>query len=115
VTGGQAVASAEGGVAIAPTVTYVISEVGVVLSFGAGGILLGAALILLALAGPATLPLRRTTLLAGVCGIASLAWAPFFALLLWAVVFGARHVAAGPPDERVSRPRPAWRPSWRRS
>ena len=96
VTSGQVVASTEGGVAIAPGVTYVISEVGAVMIFGAGAGLLGIALLTLALRAPATLPLRRTTALAGVCGLASLAWAPFFALLLWSVGLGARPRWPGP-------------------
>jgi hypothetical protein len=48
-------------------------------------------------AEPAALPLRRTTLLAGVRGIASLARLPFFGLLLRALAAGVRLLAGSAP------------------
>ena len=97
VIGGQVVAHTEAGgnggspLSIAPDVTYLISEVGVVFIFGSGATMLGLALIALMIGSRGTLPawLRWSTLVAGLCGIAGLAFFPFFLLLLWAVVVGA--------------------------
>jgi len=97
VIGGQVVAHTEAGgnggtpISIAPDVTYLISEVGVVFIFGSGATMLGLALIALMIGSRGTLPawLRWSTLVAGLCGIAGLAFFPFFLLLLWAVVVGA--------------------------
>jgi hypothetical protein len=99
VAGGQVIAHAEGGsgVVIAPAVTYLISEVGVVFVFGSGATLLGFALIALMLGSRVTLPawLRWLTLIAGVAGIASLAFFPFFILMIWGIVIGVWLLAAG--------------------
>jgi hypothetical protein len=102
VDGGQVIAHLEGGsdVAIAPAVTYLISEVGVVFVFGAGAILLGLALIVLSMSSGTPLPnwLRRVTLVCGIAGVAGLAFFPFFILILWGLAVGvwlsvdARHV-----------------------
>ena len=89
---GQVLAHAEGGshVRIAPAVTYLISEIGVVLIFGAGAFLLGVALITLAAAAHDAVPqwLRRLSIAIGVAGLTSLAWAPFFLMLVGASVAG---------------------------
>ena len=79
-----------GGKALDPRVTYAFSQAGLVVMFTGGAILLGAALVALALDGSAPLPswLRWTTGIAGVLGLASPAFFPFFAVLLWAVVTG---------------------------
>ena len=96
VIGGQVVAHTEAGgsggtpISIAPDVTYLLSEVGVVFIFGSGATLLGFALIALMVGARATLPawVRWSTLIAGLCGVAGLAFFPFFLLLLWAAVIG---------------------------
>ena len=99
VEGGQIIAHLEGGSAIVipPAVTYLISEIGVVFIFGCGAMLLGFALITLMLSSRGLMPnwLRRVTLVVGICGVAGLAWATFFALLVGMVVIGAWLVAAG--------------------
>ena len=96
VIGGQVVAHTEAGgsggtaISIAPDVTYLLSEVGVVFIFGSGATLLGFALIALMVGARATLPawVRWSALVAGVCGVAGLAFFPFFLLLLWAAAIG---------------------------
>jgi hypothetical protein len=99
VDGGQLFAHIEGGspIVIAPPVTYLISEIGVVFVFGCGAMLLGFALITLVVSSREILPtwLRRLTFVFGLCGIAGLAWATFFVLLLGTAVIGAWLVAAG--------------------
>lgn len=99
VEGGQIIAHLEGGSAIVipPAVTYLISEIGVVFIFGCGSMLLGFALITLMVSSRGLIPnwLRRVTLVVGICGVAGLAWATFFALLVGMVVIGAWLVAAG--------------------
>lgn len=92
ITGGQVIAHLEGGrsIAIPPTLTYLISEIGVVFIFGCGAILLGLALIVLARSGRAVLPgwLYWLTLICGVAGIAGLAFFTFFVLMLWGLAAG---------------------------
>jgi hypothetical protein len=96
VIGGQVVAHTEAGgsggtpISIAPDVTYLLSEVGVVFIFGSGATMLGLALIALMIGSRGTLPawLRWSTLVAGLCGVAGLAFFPFFLLMLWAIVLG---------------------------
>lgn len=82
---------------ISPQVTYVISEVGAILLFGVGPILLGLALVILMFTAPAVLPgwLRWLTVIGGVAGILSPAFFPFFILLLWAIVTGIWILATG--------------------
>jgi hypothetical protein len=92
IVGGQIVAHWEGGSAIKIplAVTYLISEVGAVLIYGAGAVMLGSALIVLVLNTRGLLPswLRRMTLGAGIAGIAGLAFITFYLLMLWGVVVG---------------------------
>ena len=96
---GDALAHAYGGrhVVIAPAVTYLISEVGVVMIFGPGAILLGGALVALMLGSRTVLPtwLRWLTLVAGVAGVASPAYFPFFIVEIWGIVIGVWLLAAG--------------------
>jgi hypothetical protein len=86
VDGGQIFAHWEGGsaVAIPAPVTYLISEIGVVFIFGCGAMLLGFALITCTLSAKGLLPtwLRGVVFLIGMCGVAGLAWATFFVMLL---------------------------------
>jgi hypothetical protein len=90
--GGQVVAHWEGGSAITIplAVTYLISEVGSVLIYGVGALLLGCALIILMLNTRGLLPswLRWMTLAAGIAGIAGLAFITFYLLMLWVIVVG---------------------------
>lgn len=71
-----------------PTV-YTFSEAGWAIMYGAGGLLLGCALLTFAL-GPVTAPawVRWSTLVAGVAGLAALAWFPFFLVYAWSLVIG---------------------------
>jgi hypothetical protein len=104
VIGGQVIAHLEGGSKIAtpPAITYLISQIGVVMIFGSGAILLGFALIALMLNSRAMMPtwLRRSTLLAGVCGVAGMAFFTFFLFIIGLAVVGvwlvttARHATA---------------------
>jgi hypothetical protein len=71
------------------TLAYTVSEAGWAVAYGAGGILLGCALLTYAIgtvAAPAWV--RWTTLVAGVAAVASIAWFPQFLVYLWAIVFG---------------------------
>lgn len=90
----------------APTV-YTFAEAGFGVMYGAGGLLLGAALLTFVLARARVAAwVRWSIALAGVAAIAALAWFPFFLVLLWALVLGVwtlatsrqqtRHVAAQP-------------------
>jgi hypothetical protein len=81
---------------VSPTTTYVISGSGATIVWGPGGVLLGLALVLLA-ATRGNLPawLRWLTLGAGVLGLASPAFFPSLALLVWAIVIGIWLLATG--------------------
>ena len=92
IIGGQVVAHLEGGhsIVVPPPLTYLIGEIGVVMIFGSGAMLLGFALIALWLAAGPILPawLRWLTLIAGVASLAGLAFFPFFLLIIWGIVIG---------------------------
>ena len=68
---------------------YVLSETGWAVMYGAGGTLLGCALIAFAV-GPVAAPawVRWSTLVAGIAGIAAIAWFPFFLVYISAIVVG---------------------------
>src|SRR5436190_5289959 len=89
---GQIVARAEAGRALAVPLdlAYLIGEIGVIMIFGAGAILIGFALIAFSLAGRVPFPswLRWFTAAAGVASLASVAFFPFFLLLVWGIVIG---------------------------
>jgi hypothetical protein len=70
-------------------VIYTFSEAGFAVMYGAGGVILGAALITFAI-GPVAAPswVRWSTLVAGVAGLAALAWFPFFLVYIWAILVG---------------------------
>jgi hypothetical protein len=98
VIGGQVVAHLEGGaIAIPAPLTYLISEIGVMFIFGAGSIMLGFALITLMVSSRGVLPnwVRRVVLLSGLCGVAGLAFFPFFLLMICVAIVGVWLVAAG--------------------
>ncbi len=93
-------------VVIDPALTYTITEIGWVIMFGVGGTFLSVALVAAAIGAAQALPawLRWFTLIVGVIGLASLAWFPYFALLLWAVVAGVWLLASARSDLSASRP-----------
>jgi hypothetical protein len=101
IDGGQLFAHIEGGapIVIPAPMTYLLSEVGVVLVFGSGAMLLGFALITLVVSSRGLLPtwLRSLTLVFGLCGVAGLAWATYFVLLFGMAVIGVWLIAAGRP------------------
>jgi hypothetical protein len=111
IIGGQVVAHLEGGgaISVTPAVTYLLSEIGVVIIFGCGAILLGFALIVLMLNSGGVLPtwLRTLTLVCGIAGVAGLAFFTFFVLMLWGIAIGVWLVVAGrrePVGELVAQP-----------
>jgi hypothetical protein len=77
------------GSAVSPQTAYIFSEAGYAVMYGAGGMLLGVALIVFAL-GRVAVPgwVRLSVALAGICALAGIAWFPFFVVYLWAVVVG---------------------------
>lgn len=84
------------GVVVDPKIAYVILQVGAAIVFGVGGIFLGLTLIVLRLGSGGRLPawLRWFSLAVGVLALASMAWLPFFPLLLWGLVAGVWMIAA---------------------
>jgi hypothetical protein len=98
-----AVARAYGGndVVVSPATSYVVSQIGGTILWGPGAVMLGVALVLLA-AGPGGFPswLRWVTLAAGILGLASPAFFPSLALLLWAIVAGIWMLASGRDEPR---------------
>jgi hypothetical protein len=87
---------------ISPQLGYVLSEAGWAVMYGAGGILLGLALLTLVVgrvAAPAWV--RWTTAVAGVCALAGLAWFPFFLVYLWAIAIGVWALLTAPADVRA--------------
>lgn len=89
---GVAMATAYGGrsVTLAPNVTYVLVSTGSAAIWGAGGVLLGFALIVLTVAARATFPawLRWATGIAGAGGILSVAFFPSGLIIVWGVAIG---------------------------
>jgi hypothetical protein len=90
-------------VSIDPTVAYTITQAGWAVMIGAGGTLLGLALVALVIAWGATLPawLRWATLLAALGGLASLAYFPWFLVLIWGVVAGVGLLGGGRPTAPI--------------
>jgi hypothetical protein len=103
---GQIIARTEAGrsLAVSLDLTYVIGEIGVIMIFGAGAILLGFALLAFALSGRVPFPawLRWFTAAAGVASLASVAFFPFFVLLAWAIVIGVWLLVSGRRAEPLS-------------
>ena len=103
---GVAMATAFGGrsVTLAPNVTYVVVEMGSAAVWGAGGVLLGFALIALTVASRAAFPawLRSATGIAGVGGILSVAFFPSGLLILWGIAIGIWLLLAGRRLETLS-------------
>jgi hypothetical protein len=91
---------------LAPGVVYTFAESGWAVMYGAGGTLLGCALVTFAV-GRVAVPswVRWATLVAGIAGLASLAWFPFFLVYIWAIVLGCwLLVARAEPAREPARP-----------
>jgi hypothetical protein len=88
-------------VAISPQMGYVFSETGWAIMYGAGGLLLGVALITFVV-GRVGVPswVRWFTAFAALCALAALAWFPFFVVFLWAIVLGLWLLLAAPAEAR---------------
>lgn len=96
------------GVSSTPQLTFILAECGWVLMYGAGGILLGVALIVFAatrVEAPAWF--RWSTLVAGIAALAAPAWFPFFLVMIWAVVAGIWLLVAGREPAPSLQPRSA--------
>jgi hypothetical protein len=106
-----AIARAYGGsgVVVPPTTSYLVSETGAAMVWGPGGVLLGVSLLLLAAPRGVALPawLRWLTLIAGVLGLASPAFFPSLALLVWAIVTGIWLLTVSARPEAAARSEPA--------
>lgn len=91
------VATGYAGTALAldPHLVYTLCEAGWIVMFGAGGILIGVALLVLAFASRGSLPVWLTvaTGVGGVAGVSAVAWFPFFLLLIWSLVVGVWLIA----------------------
>jgi hypothetical protein len=76
-----------------PTI-FTFTEAGFGVMFGAGGLVLGCALVVFAV-GPVSEPawVRWTTLVAGIAALAGLAWFPFFVVYVWSLLLGVRLLA----------------------
>jgi hypothetical protein len=92
---------ANGGRAIPATVTYMFTQAGFAAGWGVGGTFLAVTLLAFAISAGATVPgwLRWATIVAGVVGLFSLAFFPFFILVLWALVAGIWLLVAAPSRE----------------
>ena len=83
--------------AIAPQTGYLFSEAGFAVMYGAGGILLGAALVTFVVGRVAVAPwVRWATAVAGIAALAGIAWFPMFLVYLWSIVFGLWTLVAAP-------------------
>lgn len=72
-----------------PTVVYTVSEGGWALMYGAGGLMLGVALVTFAVRPVAVASwVRWTTLVGGIASLLAIAWFPMFLVYLWAIVIG---------------------------
>ena len=87
---------------------YVFSESGWAVMYGAGGILLGAALITLVV-GRVALPawVRWSTAVAGMAALAAIASFPFFLVYIWAIVLGLWTLVAAPAQAPRTAVQPA--------
>lgn len=89
-----------GGSPIDPRLTYMFTEAGDAVLFGAAFVVLGAALVLLGSRAAMPLWLRVVTVIAGVGGLAAPAFFPMFLVLVWALVVGV-WLLANPRQESV--------------
>jgi hypothetical protein len=97
---------ANGGRPIPASVTYMFTQTGFASAWGIGGTFLAVTLLALAIRRPAAMPswFRWFTVVAGVVGLFSLAFFPFFILVLWALVAGIWLLVAAPRVARRSEP-----------
>ncbi len=80
--------SVGGGSPIDPRLTYMFTEAGDAVLFGAAFVILGAALVLLAARAAMPVWLRVVTGIAGIGGLAAPAFFPMFLVLVWALAIG---------------------------
>lgn len=110
IVGSVSLAIAYGGTQVTPSpqLSYVFSEVGWVVLYGAGGTLLGVALLTLSLASKGlTSWVRWSALVAALCALAAPAWFPFFVVLLWLLVVGIWLLVTDHAAEQTAAPQPA--------
>jgi predicted small lipoprotein YifL len=91
ITGGVAVAAAEGGGSVASIphpVIYALTEIGNLVSWCGSGFFVGALALVLAVRAQLPTALRALTVIAGVCGIVAPLFFPIFLFWLWAIGFG---------------------------
>jgi hypothetical protein len=93
-------------ITVAPATAYTLAELGWIVWYGAGALLLGAALVAFASA-PVAAPawVRWATLAAGIASLAGPAWFPFFLVFLWSLVLGVWLLVADPQPARVAHAR----------
>jgi hypothetical protein len=93
---------ANGGRAIPASVTYMFTQAGFATAWGVGGTFLAVTLLALAVPGTVAVPgwVRWFTVVAGVIGLFSFAFFPFFILVLWALVVGIWLLASPPLADR---------------
>jgi hypothetical protein len=93
---------ANGGHRIPDAVTYMLTQAGFAAGWGVGGTFLAVALLVWAAGAQGAVPswLRWFAIAAGVIGLFSLAFFPFFILLVWALVAGIWLLVSGPSDAR---------------
>jgi hypothetical protein len=86
-----------------PSLVYTLAEGGWAMMYGAGGLMLGVALITFALR-PVAVPawVRWVTLVGGVASFAAIAWFPMFLVYIWAIVIGLWFLVAD--RERAAEP-----------
>ena len=89
---------ANGGRPVPASVTYMFTQTGFAAAWGIGGCFLAVTLLALAVPGPLAMPswLRWFTIVAGVIGLFSLAFFPFFILIVWALVAGIWLLVSAP-------------------
>ena len=87
-----------GGPSIDPAVSYTIMQAGYGIMFLSGGIMLGVSFLTLALGGHAAPTwVRAFSGLIGLLALFSLAFFPFFGVLIWGLVIGIWLLASSPP------------------
>lgn len=85
-----------GGPDVDPAVAYTIMQAGLGVVFAVAAMFLGVSLLALALAGRAApMWIRWFSGLVGVLAIFSIAWFPFYAVILWGVVVGIWLLVSG--------------------
>ncbi|HYW29017.1 MAG TPA: hypothetical protein VE824_04345 [Gaiellales bacterium] len=96
---------ANGGRPIPASVTYMFTQTGFATAWGIGGTFLAVTLLALAVRGAVAMPswLRWFTVVAGVVGLFSLAFFPFFILVLWALVAGIWLLVSAPRGAEATR------------